>query len=369
MGPLSLRLRPQSSRAALVSSIGLELADEQLNLVQLQAADPPLIKACASLRYPVARAELRRSVPAFKSFIRQALGSAPFAGRKVVAALPVADVRILSVTYQIKPNETDDQAVAKLMEERIGEDLAQFIIDYVLVRGDSAGGDRRAIVMLSERTTVIGYLDLLRKAGLDVVALEVSPVAIRRLVATLIAADEIPQNVLVVDTGERKSHLTMVSGQRLLFDEEIDFGEAVLLEQIGLALDVPHDVARGIVFRHGVHPDDTVKMLPVGLEDTRSTNTVLTIARPHFVKLVTEIRRAMLFASSETRGSAVGHLLLTGGIARWPGADALLRSLAELPVTIPQPLGFASNSGRHDELHPELVVAAGLALRGFSTRA
>ena len=127
-------------------------------------------------------------------------------------------MRILSVTYQVKPNETDDHAIAKLMQERIGDDLGQFVIDYVPVRTESRDGDRLALVLLSEQRIVMAYLELLDKAGLDVVAMEVSPVAVRRLVSTLIAAGDAPQNVLVINTGEHKSYLTMVSGQRLLSD-------------------------------------------------------------------------------------------------------------------------------------------------------
>lgn len=371
MGLLSNRLRLQAHRASLASPIGLDFGDEQLNLVQLQNAQPPVIRACASLPYPLERAELMRSRTGLKSFLKQALTTSPFVGRKVVAALPPADVRIFSVTYRSRPNETDDQAIARLMEERVGEDLAQFVIDYVLVRGDASASERRAIVLISERGTVLSYLDSLHKAGLEVEALEVGPIAIRRLVATLIGAGGAPSNVLVLNTGERKSYLTMISGQRLLFDEEVEFGERALLEQIALALDITPAAARQIAFRHGVHPSRKAVPLPQGVDDTSTTNLVLTMVRPHFVKLVSEIRRAAMFAASETRGGGVDHVFLMGSVARWPGADVLLRTLAELPISIPQPLALAQTLAVADDgrPRPELVIATGLALRGFAGHA
>jgi type IV pilus assembly protein PilM len=357
----------QAKQRQELSPIGLEFADEQVNLVQLQNAHPPIIQAHASLPYPLERAELLKSPAALKSFLRGALSSGSFAGRKVVTALPAGDVRILSVTYQVRANESDDQAIGKLMQERIGEDLAQFVIDYVPVRTESRDGDRLAMVLLSERSTVIGHLEVLRKAGLDVTALEVSPVAIRRLVSTLISAGEAPQNVLVINAGRRKTYLTMVSGQRLLSDQEIDFGEERVLEQISVALDAPLDVARELIFRHGLDPKRKSRRAPEGVEDTSSTNTILTIARPYFTNLVAEIRRAVLFTSSETRGGQVGHALLMGAVARWPGAAALLSTLSDMPVSIPAPLPLAARQADDGEsqTHPELVIAAGLALRGF----
>jgi type IV pilus assembly protein PilM len=350
----------------LISPIGLEFADAQLNLVQLQQAKPPLIKAYASQAYPIERAELLQSASAMKDFIKQALQGASFAGRKVVAALPASDVRILSVAYQLKPNETDAQAITKLIKERIGEDLAQFVIDYVPVRTESSN-DLRAMVLISERSTVVRYLDLLRKAGLDVEALEVSPVAIRRLVSALIEAGEVPSNVLVINAGANSTYLTMVSGQRLLFDQEVDFGEQALLEQVAIALDVTPEIARGIIAQYGINPSQQVQASPQWVDDTASVNPVLSIVRPHFVNFVAEIKRAVMFASSETRGDAVERAFLMGSLARWRGAEALLSSLANLEVSVPAPLPVADPDQYVDATlpHPELVVAAGLALRGL----
>ncbi len=357
----------RAKRRAQLSPIGLEFADTCVNLVQLQQAHPPLIKAYASLPYPLERAELLQSPAGLKSFLKSTLSSGAFSGRKIVTALPVEDVRILPVTYQVKPNESDDHAIATLMQERVGDDLGQFVIDYVPVRTESRDGDRMALVLLSERSIVMAHLELLRKAGLEVIAMEVSPVAIRRLVSTLIAAGETPQNVLVINAGEHKTHLTMVSGQRLLSEQEIDFGEGPVLEQISVALDAPREVAREIIFRHGLDPKGMARVAMEEVDETRSSNAVLIIARPHFSKLVAEIRRAMLFAASETRGGQIGHAFLMGSVARWPGAAALLSQLADMPVTIPEPLPFSSELeiGADTKSHPELVVAAGLALRGF----
>jgi type IV pilus assembly protein PilM len=350
-----------------ISAIGLELADERLNLVQLTRAHPPLISAQASVPYPIDRADLLTSPAALKRFIRKALASAPFRGRKVVTALPASDVRIMTLMYQIRANESEDQAVMRLLQERIGEDLSQFVIDYVPVRSDSVSSDRMAMVILSEQSTVTKHLELLREAGLEVIALEVSPVAIKRLVSTLIGAGEVPQNVLVINSGQHKTYLTMVSGQRLLFDQEVDFGEKSVLEQIAVALDADGDVARELVLRHGVHPGSPGRVVSSAIDETTTNNTVLTIARPHFGNLVAEIRRVIMFASSETRGGAMGHAFLIGSFARWPGADALLATLIDLPVTIPKPFALAADSGGDVDgvPRPELVIAAGLALRGF----
>jgi Tfp pilus assembly PilM family ATPase len=174
------------------------------------------------------------------------------------------------------------------------------------------------------------------------------------------------QNVLVVNTGATKTQLTMVSGQRLLFEQQVDFGEDPLFAQISMALDAPPDVTREIVFRRGVHPTAEATAAPGGIDDTQSSNMILTIVRPQFSNLVAEIRRAVLFASSETRGGDVGRVYLMGSIAKWPGAADLLESLAEMPVSIPGPAVSSGVPGSRSEPLPELVIPSGLALRGFA---
>jgi len=362
-----LRFGPERRAKVAISPIGLEFADQGCNVVQLLSGNPPTIRAHASAPYPVARAELLNSPAGLKSFLKKLFKSGGFAGTKVITALPSDDVRILSITYQVRPGQSDDSAIAKLMQERIGDDLSQFVIDYVPIRTESREGDRLAMVLLSERSTVINYLEQLRKAGLVVEAMEVTPVAIRRLVSTLISAGDAPKNVLMIDTGESKTHLTMISGQRLLFDQEIDFGEGLVLEQISVALDSPREFAREMVFRQGLNTNTGPG--PESVEDTSSSNTILTIVRPQFANLVAEVRRAVLFASSETRGGEVGQVFLIGTMAHWPGAAELLSQLAELPVNTPRPLMFSADAKDADDdtSRPELVIPAGLALRGFTS--
>ena len=175
-----MRRVAQPKHNARVSPIGLEFAERHLNAVQLRSAEPPVLKAHASVPYPADRAELLRSPQALKSFLKQVFKTGGFSGRKVVTALSDEDVRVLSVTYQVKPGQSDDLAIARLMQDRVGEDLSQFVIDYVPIRTESREGDRLAMVLMSERSTVLNFLEQLRKAGLSISALEVSPIAIRR---------------------------------------------------------------------------------------------------------------------------------------------------------------------------------------------
>ena len=107
------------------------------------------------------------------------------------------------------------------------------------------------------------------------------------------------------------------------------------------------------------------------IDESGLFNTLSEILKPQFMKLVEEVKRAFLYAASETRGRGVQQVYLLGSIARWPGSDQLLSSLTGSKVAkIPDPLSVFPASDE-DEARaaghsaPEIAVATGLALRGM----
>ncbi len=357
--PLQRKARPEHS------PIGLEFGADGLHLVQLgcDTDGKPLLRAQVALPYILDRQATLDSPAAAKQLIKQALAKAPFKGRHVVTALASSDTRLLSITYQTRPGESDDAAIAKLMAERIDDDLSQFVIDYIPVRAEARDGDRLALVVISERRGVIKHLELLRNAGLKVDALEIAPVAIKRLVSTMIADDE---DVLVINVGELTTDLIVISGRRLLFEQQVDFGVAQLTTAITQTLDLTQTLALDLVTRRGLGSAPEAE----SLAETGRFNTVVEIVRPQFQGLVNEIRRALLFTTSETRGGKVGEAFLLGGIAAWPGATEMLAELTGLGVRVlPQ---LATGEGvtlDGSERSIGSVVATGLALRGLSADA
>jgi Tfp pilus assembly PilM family ATPase len=106
--------------------------------------------------------------------------------------------------------------------------------------------------------------------------------------------------------------------------------------------------------------------------DAETIAILVEIIKPEFLKLVREIERAFLFAESESQGDGQRKIFIVGGMALWPGATALLSSLAKMPVEI---LGcdhmpFAKNAASVETLTDrqaaEMSTAVGLALRGMS---
>lgn len=356
--PLAVRCGP----------IGVEVAKEKLHMVQLQQRGVEFgLRAHASVPFPTRRGGLLDSDRAFRKVLARGLASDSFKGRRAVLAMPAGQFRTVSLSYQLASGQTDEAAIAALMAERLDGDLNDYVVDFLPVRTRSGDGERLALVAVSRRTDVLRYLELARVAGLRVDALEIGPAAIRRLVGVM-PSDGDADVTLVINTGLHASYLTMIGGRRLLFDQELKFGEEALLERLAGALDMTAARARTLALKSGLrdgHRDAGA------LEQNELYDTLLEIVRPELQHLVEEIDRAFLYVASEMRGGAVTRVYLLGAVARWPGMDEVLSELTRVTITnMPNPLSlFGGNDdfadATSDSLAPELAVATGLALRGL----
>ena len=369
----SAQLRPRSS-AVNVGPIGIDIALEAMHLVQLEAATGGklAVRAKASLDIKGSRRELLQQPHQFRSLVKRALAADRFQGNKAVLALPSGMFRTISVNYQFAgPAKDEPAAVLRAMKGRLDGDLGRYVLDYMPVGGRSKSDEKLALVAVSERDKVVNFLELARKAGLDTTALEIGPLAISRLTSA-VSEDSGEATVLVVNSGRRASYLTLISGNDLLFDQEVAIGEHSLVQHICETLDMPEETARHLLSRTGVSPGENEDAVAVALDESGLMNTLSEILKPQFMKLVEEIKRAFLYAASETRGRSVTQVYLLGSIARWPGAEQLLTNLSGSRVSkIPNPLAlFPSSESTEDagaHFAPEIAVATGLALRGMST--
>ena len=351
-----------------IGHIGLECSLTEMHLVQLEADGTGNLSvyATASVPYPCSRDELFNSPKAMHTLVRQAMASDKFQGHKVVSTLPNSNLQIMPVSYHIGSGKSDDDALLTLLTERLEGNLTDYVIDYTRVRSDQLGEERQAIVAVAKRDFVIRYLEALRKSGLEIIHLEIGPSAIRRLVSARSTQSKY-ENVLAINFGRKTSYITVISGARLLFDQEIRFGEDELLAHISECLDMSEEAVRQLVNEYSFDPR-TVNKIPASHNlDADISGVLQEIVKPNFLKLAEEINRTLIYTASQTRGESVSRIYLLGGIARWQGCDALLNSLVQLDVeTIPNPLQpFTHEYTATDTARPEIAVATGLAMHGM----
>lgn len=353
-------------------AIGVEPSLHSLNIVQLasRANGEPGINAWASVPYLGDREACIYAEKNLRQMVKQAFSKNKFHGRKINTVLPASDLKIMSVTYELQAGQSEVQAIAQRVSERVEGALQDYVVDYLPVRQQESKGKSTAIVAIARREKVIAYLECLRKAGLQVECLEIGPASIKRLVAAMHQPKD-GETVLVVNFGQRRSYLSIISGRRLLFDEQIAFGEALLLEKLEQVLGLSDQLSKTQITQHGLGDDDGDNKVYCDTVDPEISSTILQVLKPSFMQLSEHIRRALVYAVSETRGDPVTKIFLLGSVARWRGANKVVSDLLGIPVqVITDPLVRFRASGdmadMFSENRPEFAVATGLALRGLS---
>lgn len=358
------------SRRSVLGPIGIEFSMEKIHMVQIgmRANGEKYLVGCASADYPTKRDAFLSEPGEMKATLRRLMKQNGFSGSSaVVAALP-GMARIVPVTYQLGKDQADEDAIIKIMRNRIDGSLDEYVIDYLPIRSGGADDDRLAMVAFARKSDVIAFLERLRHSGLSITAMEVAPSAINRLI-TIISGEDPGSNILVVSTGYQISFMTMISGDRVLFDHKVNFGEADLLFELSEMLDMGQEEARDLIIKNGLFADeDPEKDGLVSRPDI--AEGIREIVKPGFMKLVDEVNRSLIYAAAQTHGKSANRIYLLGVISRWPGVDRLLGRMANIAITIPDPLRTLTNengpcSGGSVGSNTDMAIATGLALRGL----
>lgn len=370
MNPLrSLRGRLSRWAPAAAGAIGLDLAAERLNLVQFGSDAGGLsLRAAASLPLQMEREPLLADPGALKSVLRDAFGAHGFGGRRVVSCLPAAELRIFPVSYTAQPGRDDAAVLADDLRTRFGAEIDGSVVDYLPIRNDDAEPARRdALVALAARERVFAYLAALESAGLQVAALDIGPAALARLIAAVNAADARAAHpeALVINFGRSASHLSVISGRRLVLDREVEFAEQALLARVSRALGVDEAMAQRLLLDKGLHAGATQRG-----DDAELARTLVEVLRPEFAALVAEVHKTLIYTASRNRGRGVDQVYLLGSVGRYPGAGAHMQALLSIPVEVLNPFKSfrsplaASDLGRLEPI-AGIALASGLALRGM----
>jgi type IV pilus assembly protein PilM len=235
--------------AANANPIGVDFGSDCLRMVQLQIADgEPRIVAAASADVP---AHLRNDPAARASFFaetaRDLLVQGKFKGRQAILALPAAQMYIQHLRIPKMDEEAMKKALPWEARGKIPIDPSHALLRHTVageIYQDSEPKDE-VILMAAARETVNSLLAAAAKAKLDVLGMNVEPMAIvdcfnhiyRRKV------DQTSIN-LFVDIGFKSSRAIIAEGSKILFARSIPIGGEHLNRAVAQALGIGAEEAK-----------------------------------------------------------------------------------------------------------------------------
>lgn len=280
------------------------------------------------------------------------LAQAKTTTKKCVTGLPIAQV--FSATVSVPSGvEKDLRASIELQARKlVPMPLEDMVIDWKVLPAllgtphpEGAPKTTRVLITGAAKTLIGKYIDIFKRAKLDLLSLETEAFA---LVRSLVGRDK--GGVLVADLGSVRTNLVVISNGIPMISRSLDVG--------GLAITKIIAGHMGI----GIAEAETVK------RDLGGSNSEMPKAVADQLQIIAnEMRYHLNLYQNQGEGQPVEKILLTGGGSRLPGLAGAIEHMLGIKtflgdpwarVIYPEPLRPVL-----DEIGPRFAVAIGLAMR------
>ena len=235
----------------------------------------------------------------------------------------------------------------------------QAVLDFCMLgerRGDNGERQVRILLVAAQREMVDALLDVVRRARLQPVAIDLDAfAALRSLTTTDMLADTGAE--ILVDVGSTVTDLIVHHNGAPHFVRTVLFGGENITKALMEDFVVDHDTAEHLKAR-----------LAEGVTESQVDHDAAGEVRSLSQRLVDEVRSSIDYCTAQRDIPQIERLVLTGGSSRLPQLPEQLAEGLNLEVTCGSPLRALEPSTAAvpaDELaeaEPFLAVAVGLAL-------
>lgn len=294
----------------------------------------------------------------------------------VIASLP-EEKSFLQVIQMPKMNEEElKKAVYFAAENYIPLPVEEVYLDFQIVTPVYDHLDHLDVLVVAfPKEIVDAYVNPLKKAGLNIKALEIESLAIAR---SLIRNGLSPHPVLLIDLGENGTGLMIFSGYSLRFTSFIPISSKQFTKTISDALGISFQEAETLKLKHGLSKKYKIKMKN-GIEKEIKPGKISEALFPLLTDLTKRIEKYLDYYSTHVFHEHLGpdekiveKILICGGGANFKGISQFLSLNLKVPTELSNP--WTNILKRPLQEVPELsfsqsqafACALGLALRGIN---
>ncbi len=252
----------------------------------------------------------------------------------------------------------DEESLRELISDEIEKylpfgDMKDVNFDFqILGPSEMSPGQMEVFLVAAKKDVVQSYIDTFRKAGLEVVIMDVDSFALETMYEE--NYDYGHEDVcILVSIGASMTNINVVKGGASIFIRDFPLGGYSITENL--------QDKTGVSFEEA----ERVKLEKALSGDEQSKEELLNYADP----LLLEIERSVDYFRSTYPGKFIKQILLCGGTARMPGIGEALLQRLNVEVEIANPfrkVAFDKKSFSAEDLKeigPQASVGVGLAMR------
>lgn len=333
---------------------GLDIGTTAIRLVQLkQSGSKPVLVTYGDVKVPagLTTSDAAGDRDKIAEFIKQLMRDTRVGTHNVVAGLPSASVFASVVTMPKLSHAELSKAIRYQADQYIPMPLDEVKIDWTLLGPGASDAEVEILLVAAPINSTNKYLEILEKAGLEIVALEANATAVAR---ALVPISDMA--VIILDMASLTSDLTVVYKNSPRLIRSIPIGALTFVKSVAQNLSLEEAQAEQFTYRFG-------------LTQTKLEGQVAKAIKPGLDQLIGEIQKSMKFFGERYQSIKLEKLIITGNGVSLPELPTYLANATGLPVEVGNAwINVAYPASQQERLlsvSSEYAVAAGLAQRAF----
>jgi type IV pilus assembly protein PilM len=355
--------------------IGIDISSQNIYAVQLKKTRQGFaVRALAHRELETESDSISDANPGLVYAVKKMTKNRNFLGKSAVLHIPVKNVSVLPIQFQVGKTETLEEAILRESEKYLSFPLEEAAIDYPSLTPDvnGAGDAYRATVIAVQRKYIEQYLQLMKKAGLVVGAVDYRVSSLMRLHKHFYKVSHHP--IILCNIGYFESMLAVVNEDSILGQRSIPWGVNTLIEKILANLELldSKDNAKLLLKTHGLAYED---LKSADNKDDRAPDATMVDMRraifqviaPTMDELVFEFHKMISGVMSEQQHTAFEGIYMYGHAALIYHIDRYFERRLSISTSCINPMKALALSGDNilsvkDEGAP-FALALGLAMR------
>ena len=334
--------------------IGIDIGEDSIKLVELKQGDKGYqVLHIASIPTPAGALQEGNILDQEKVEIAlmQLLSKSESIAQDVILNISAKNLIVRQIRLPLMPEKELQQAIEWETEKYIPMQKDSLHISFINFGEIQSGQNKQLniLVAAAPKDLIFAYYDVLSRAGLNILAIEVVPIALWHSVAKNYKTDNKSEAIFMLEMGAQSTTVVVYRNQKLYFTRSIPIGGNEMDKSISMVLDVSDDKAKSLKEKHGItdpnndltgFPENPAEKLQVAIKGTLSD-------------LMQEIQRSINFYQELDIEVEIKKIIIIGGLANLRNIDEYISKELNIKVEVFSP-----------GINPSFVTAYGLARRG-----
>jgi type IV pilus assembly protein PilM len=334
--------------------VGLDIGSKTIKIVELSKEGSKFkLRASGVIGYtgnPVEHMKSDKEYSVMAEAIKKLHKEAKISSREIGIALPESQVYTRAVKFPLLTDSEIASAVRWEAEQYIPIPKEEAIIQHTIIEKQETASPPVTLVLLvaAPKVLVSKYAKVIEMAKLKLVVVETGLMSLTRS----LAPDN--QTSMIVDFGARSTDIAISKNGQLVFSRSIPTAGDAFTRAVAQTLGIEGKQAEEYKKTYGL----TIEALD---------GKVKAALDPIFRTVADEMKKAIYFYKTDSKGEKPQGVYLAGGTAAMPGIDSYFSKLLGINVAIGNPYlkvfvdpEAAKSLG---EYRPLYSVATGIAMR------